>query len=98
MMFFAVWNNISKFDSSKGSFLNWVAAITNYKILTYKKKYYKDFNCVNIDDMSIESDISMEKDIIEKENQEDIQNLISTLKEDDKKILIKLLFNAIALN
>ncbi|WP_286674445.1 sigma factor, partial [Clostridium sp. ZBS14] len=33
-----IWNNIEKFDSSKGSFKNWIAGISKFKCIDYKRK------------------------------------------------------------
>ena len=35
----AVWDGIDKYDKNKGSFKYWLAAITKYKCIGYKRKY-----------------------------------------------------------
>lgn len=84
-VFLGVWYGIDKFDSNKGNFKNWIAAITKYKCIKYKRKYSIQNNIDNIEDVDLVLDnikLEMEK----KELKEDIDLILSNLKSEDRKI------------
>lgn len=38
-VFLDVWNNIDRFDESKGSFRNWITAIARFRSIDYLRRY-----------------------------------------------------------
>ncbi|KQB75773.1 RNA polymerase subunit sigma-70, partial [Clostridium butyricum] len=49
-VFWSVWSNIDSFDEQKGNFKYWIAAISKYKAIDYKRKLLKQNNIDSIDD------------------------------------------------
>lgn len=86
---FSIWNNISSFNKEKNSFKNWIAAISKYKALDYKKKYYKVSLNENIDEVNISSEENLEESIIKKDLKKEIRTLLSSLNGVDKELFIR---------
>lgn len=87
-VFFDVWNGIDKYDSTKGDFRNWIAAIAKYKCIMYKRKYsYISLN-KDIEDIELAID-NIEIELRNKELKEEVNSLLENLKEEDKRIFIE---------
>ncbi|AGX42945.1 sigma-70 family RNA polymerase sigma factor [Clostridium saccharobutylicum] len=84
-----IWNNINSFDESKSDFKNWVAGICKFKCIDYKRKYLKDLQHENIDDLNI-SDDGTEMKNLENELSNEMESLLKCLKEKDRDLLYKL--------
>ncbi|WP_105176771.1 sigma-70 family RNA polymerase sigma factor [Clostridium cagae] len=84
------WNNIEKFDSSKGSFKNWIAGISKFKCIDYKRKYLKGLEYENIDDLNISTPDNVHEGIVKCELESDIEEILSCLKEKDRELFYKL--------
>lgn len=82
----SIWNNISSFDEGKGSFKNWVGVIAKYKAINYKRKYINELNYKSIEEDDV---LLKEKDFLLIELQDEIDCLLSSLDEQDKKIFIR---------
>ncbi len=67
-VFWSVWSNIGSFDEQKGNFKYWIAAISKYKAIDYKRKLFKQNNIDSIDDHILCDDTSIENDFILNEN------------------------------
>ncbi|WP_315078886.1 sigma-70 family RNA polymerase sigma factor [uncultured Clostridium sp.] len=85
-----IWNNIESFDSSKGDFKNWVAGISKFKCIDYKRKYLKGLEYENIDDLNISTPDSVHEEIVKSELESDIEDILSCLKEKDRELFYKL--------
>lgn len=85
----AVWNNINSFDMKKNTLKNWIGAISKYKAINYKKKYIKELSHEDIDSHSLEACDNVESGLLEEELRQEIQELLSSLNEDDREIFIK---------
>lgn len=85
-----IWNNIFSFDENKNSFKNWVAAISKYKTIDYRRKYIKDLETENIDDIKIIADDDVFQEVIEKDLNKDLDELLNCLRNEDKNLFIKL--------
>jgi RNA polymerase sigma-70 factor (ECF subfamily) len=83
----SVWNNIDKFHEEKNSLKNWLAAITKYKCIDYKRKYLKYTRHENIDEM--EADLFSEDRFMENEISLELQSLLKNLKKEDQELFIK---------
>jgi RNA polymerase sigma-70 factor, ECF subfamily len=88
---FTIWQNIDAYDESKGSFSNWLAAISKYKCIDYKRKNLKIIRTSKVEDFYFKNDENADQ-IIENELHEDIENLISKLSQFDKEIFMKYYF------
>ncbi|MDQ0174927.1 sigma factor [Bacillus chungangensis] len=43
-VFLLVWNNIESLDEGKGNFKYWIAAISKYRAIDYKRRLFKQNN------------------------------------------------------
>lgn len=84
----SIWNNIDSFDNSKNTFKNWVAAISQYRAIDYKRKYLKLLN-KEFDITQIENHAFIDNSIIENELRSEIEELLVCLKPEDRDIFIK---------
>ena len=66
--------------------------MTRYKVIDYKRKYAKELTYEDIDNVVLSYEDDVHKKIIEKENEEDLLNLLSCLSEEDREIFKKLYF------
>lgn len=85
-----IWNNINSFDESKNEFKNWMAGIAKFKVIDYKRKYLKEAGYENIDNLNIHIPDNTLEGIIKKELQEEINEMLSCLKEKDRELFYKL--------
>ena len=85
-MLLDIWNNINYFDESKSTFKNWIGSIAKYKAINYKKKYIKEINLCDIEECSSSYE---DKDLMNLEVQQEIEDLLSNLKEKDREIFRK---------
>ncbi|NFI05307.1 sigma-70 family RNA polymerase sigma factor [Clostridium botulinum] len=85
-----IWNNIESFDESKGEFKNWVAGISKFKCINYKRKYLKGLEYENIDDLNISTPDNVHEEIVKSELESDIEDILSCLKEKDRELFYKL--------
>lgn len=85
-----IWNNIYSFDEHKSTFKNWIAAISKYKAIDYSRKYIRDLKNENIDYIKIVEEDNVYKEVTQKEIDEDLDELLNCLKNEDKKLFLKL--------
>lgn len=86
----AIWNHIDSFDENRSSFSNWVAGISRYKALDYKRKYIKYMREIPLD--SIESADAVWEDCekLDREISEEMESMLSCLSAKDQDIFIRL--------
>ena len=80
----AIWEDISEFDESKGSFNSFIYMKTKYKALDYKRKLERKYKKYEILEDDISNKVSTEEIILYKESSEEIINIINHFKEPDK--------------
>lgn len=81
----SIWNNINSYDKRKNTLKNWIGVISKYKTIDYKRKYLKSDKTEDIkDDILV-----IDKNLLKKEIEEEIDEILSNLKEKDKKLFIK---------
>lgn len=85
-----VWNNIDSFDENRSTFKNWLAGVTKYKTIDYQRKYIKHLKNENIDDLNIKTEDNSHKELIESELSEEMEKMLSHLKEKDRELFLKL--------
>lgn len=94
----AVWENINSYNPEKSSFKNWAGGIAKYKAIDCTRKYLKDLENENVDDMEISTKDNPLKEILRSEISEETENMLSSLSEEDKRIFIKLYFEDKSMN
>ena len=92
----AIWNNVDRFDESKGSFKNWVVSVSKYKIIDYNRKQLKNNSLVssidmqNIDEKHLsDANANVERSLLGDEVKKEIDDLLSNLSLRDKDLFIK---------
>lgn len=85
-----IWNNIASFDESKNSFKNWVASISKYKSIDYKRKYHKYLEEENIDEINIPSKENVFDAITKNELNKEVEEILDCLSNEDKDLFLKL--------
>lgn len=83
-VFYKIWNSIEEFDEKRGSFSSFIFIKAKYLALDYKRKLEKN-KTINIDiEDKITNAQTTECLILDKENSEEIINIINKFKEPDK--------------
>ncbi|MGL5316433.1 MAG: sigma-70 family RNA polymerase sigma factor [Peptostreptococcaceae bacterium] len=83
-VFYKIWHSIDEFDERKGSFSSFIFIKAKYLALDYKRKLEKNKTTnIEIED-NITNYKTTESLIIDKENSEEIINIINKFKEPDK--------------
>ncbi len=88
----AIWENIEYYDEKKSQFKNWIGGIAKYKCIDYKRKYEKELVNINLDDLILADEQSIEEKIISKEIEKEIYAMLSCLAAQDRDIFIKFYF------
>ena len=83
-----IWYRIDSYDASKGSFINWVISVTKHKAVDCKRKSNKLYSLCNIDELNLEDDIQIDKNLLSIEQKEELETYISKLNSNEKKIFI----------
>jgi RNA polymerase sigma-70 factor, ECF subfamily len=89
-VYLGIWNNIARFDKEKNILKNWIAAITKYRAIDYKRKYLKTLDHMNISELEIESDFTIEKEVLKNELEYETEEILKNLNLLDKQLFIKL--------
>lgn len=84
-----VWKNIHRFDESK-DIKNWIGGISKFKAIDYKRKYFKDLQLTDIDEVSISVEDSLEVSSQRLELSDETEEFLTCLKKDDRELFIKL--------
>lgn len=92
-VFLAIWDNIDTYSPEKSSFKNWLAGVTKFKAIDYKRKHLKHLNRENIEELHLESPMCVEKIILEKELSQELNSLLDNLKEVDRQLFINYYVN-----
>ena len=85
---FSVWENIGRYDPRKNSLKNWIGAISKYKCIDYKRKYYKELCAEELDPAAV-SDSGADAAVIQKEIMGEIMSLLGCLKPRDRKLFYR---------
>jgi RNA polymerase sigma-70 factor, ECF subfamily len=91
-VFLSMWNNIASYDETKGSFKCWIAAISKYKAIDYKKKLCKQNRIEYIDDSDLYDEITTEKIVVAKENSQELFDALKEMNDQDREIFIRRYF------
>jgi RNA polymerase sigma-70 factor, ECF subfamily len=89
-VYLGIWNNIASFDKEKNILKNWIAAITKYRAIDYKRKYLKTLEHIDITGLEIEGDFTIEKELLKNELEYETEEILKCLSVFDKQLFIKL--------
>lgn len=91
-VFISIWNNADKFDGDASNFKNWICAIAKFKAIDYyrnkKRKAEVILDSVDIIENDIMEDDSLEDKLINKENRNEIIEMLNNLDKVDRDIFI----------
>ena len=91
----AVWDNIHKFNKTN-SFKSWIAAISKYKAIDYRRKLIRECRYENLDELDHQAVVGQEDltsdAILEKETRAELVSLLSNLNSEDQEIFIRRYF------
>ena len=76
---FSIWRNIDRFDPNKNSLKNWIGAVSKYRAINYKRKFYKELINGELNE-SIADGKEIDEYIIKQDIENDIMSLLSGLK------------------
>ncbi|MGL6173983.1 MAG: sigma-70 family RNA polymerase sigma factor, partial [Cellulosilyticaceae bacterium] len=85
-----IWTHIDRFDPTKSTFKNWVAGIAKYKALNYVRKYLKDLEQENIEDVELSHEDTSYTQVVQHELDENMTRMLECLKPKDRELFIKL--------
>ncbi|NLY09087.1 MAG: sigma-70 family RNA polymerase sigma factor [Tissierellia bacterium] len=91
--FLKAWEQIDKYNPSKGSLQNWIGAIAVYVSIDIYRKCSKLLDEVPLRDDDISKEDAPEAILIKREYEEQLLTLLDELKESDKELFIQLFFN-----
>lgn len=84
---FSVWNNIDKFDPEKNSLKNWIGALSKYKSIDYKRKYFRDLEQNELDENTASTD-SPETQVLKSELDSEVTSMLEFLKPRDRRLFL----------
>lgn len=88
----SIWENIDSYDENRSSFKNWIGGIAKYKSIDYTRKYLKDLENQNIEDVTVAVGDNSLKEILSKEIGVETEKMLSCLSKEDREIFEKLYF------
>lgn len=88
----AIWENIHSYDPEKSSFKNWIGGIAKFKSINYVRKYLRDLENENIEDLKIPVMDHTLIEILADETNREITEMLKSLSKEDRVIFQKLYF------
>lgn len=89
-VFFGIWEHIGSFDENRNTFKNWAAAVARYQAIDYLRKYQKELQQTNIEDVVIPKEDAMLERLISQELSEEMESMLGCLNEKDRQLFWKL--------
>lgn len=88
-VFLDVWNNIDRFDESKGSFRSWITAIARFRSIDYLRRYSR--RCSEEDIADYESKLANDNllEILDEDISDSMEKLLSGLSDEDRDIILR---------
>ncbi|MGL4760446.1 MAG: sigma-70 family RNA polymerase sigma factor [Sarcina sp.] len=85
-----IWNNSHRFDDTKGNIKNWIAGISRFKSIDFKRKYFRDLQLTDIDDVAVSVEESLDLSSQKIELSDETEEFLTCLKKTDRELFIKL--------
>lgn len=90
-IFLSIWNNAKKFQGDSFDFKKWICAIAKFKAIDYYRKASKKME-FSSNDMDVNSEKSVEEELIMIEDKAELIKLINLLEPVDRDIFIMKFF------
>lgn len=84
----AIWNGIESFDEELNTFKNWVAAISKYKSIDYKRKYMKVLLERGLEDEDVGQTAKLEEEVLKNELSYELESMLTHLSVEDRKLFL----------
>jgi RNA polymerase sigma-70 factor (ECF subfamily) len=85
----SIWYKINNFNKEKSSFKNWVAIVSKFAAIDYRRKYHKLSLETDITEEIIKASNNVEEEILRIELKEEVLNLLTGLSPKNKDLFIK---------
>lgn len=83
-IFLAIWRNIKSYNADKNSLKNWIGAVSKYKCIDYKRKYYKEICFEELDES-----VAGPESFAQNELAEEIESILNCLDKDDRELFYR---------
>lgn len=90
-VFLDAWIKIADFDEEKANFRTWLLILTKYKALTYKRRKRPN-NVVDIEDFELKDQVNIEKQVLLRQDQEQVMQIINSFPKTDREIFVRRFF------
>ena len=90
---FKVWNNIDSFDRDGEKFIVWVLAISRYTAIDMLRRESKYYNASDISEIAVASNRTVEKELIDDENIQEVKKEIDNMSDVDREIFLRKFFD-----
>jgi RNA polymerase sigma-70 factor, ECF subfamily len=91
-VFIEAWNNIDRFNESRGSMKTWLLILCKYKALNIKKELMKKNKLVDIEELQLSSIENVEENLLFKERKDELIETINSFKPVDKEVFLRRYF------
>ena len=91
----AIWQHIDRYDESRSSFQNWIAAICRYKAIDCRRRWLSKIQEQPLEDASWIEDARSRADFLEQEIFEETEQMLSCLKEEDRMLFRQLFLEGV---
>lgn len=88
-VFLDVWNNIDRFDESKGSFRNWITAIARFRSIDYLRRYSRRRSEEDISEYENKLANDNMLEIINEDISDSTEKLLGGLSDEDRDIILR---------
>lgn len=91
-VFIYAWNNMDKFDETRGSMKTWLLILCKYKALNIKKALMKKNKVVDFEDLQLSSMEDIEESILYKERKAEILDALNSFTPAGKEVFLRRYF------
>lgn len=85
-IFWGIWQNIDRFDESKGSFVNWAAGVARLEAIDMLRKIKRERNRVSLDELEIPQEDAALLNLVDRELSEETEELLGCLSPKDREL------------
>lgn len=86
----AIWQHIDSFDETRSTFQNWIGGICRYKAIDCRRAWLKRIQEQPLETAAELPDSRRDADLMEQEIFEELEEMLSCLKEEDQKLFQQL--------
>ncbi len=91
-VFIEAWNNIDRFDESRGSMKTWLLILCKYRALNVKKSLMRKRKVVDFEEVQLSSKGDIEENLLFKERKDEIIQAVNSFNSIDKEVFLRRYF------